>query len=89
MSGILLPENLDLGGASAFAGQLLGLRGENLGLDASAVQRLSGVGLEVLVAAALQWRADGKTLEITGWSEAALQALETLGASPSELFDEV
>ncbi len=89
MSEIPLPENLDLAGAEALAAKLLGLRGEDLGLDASAMQRISGVGLELLISAALQWRADGKSLAVTGWSEPGLQSLQALGANPSELFDEV
>ena len=77
-----------MNGVALLASRLLGHRGEDLTLDAGEVRRLSGLGLEVLVAASLQWRADGKALRFVNWSEAAQAALEGLGAELPDVLPE-
>jgi chemotaxis protein CheX len=84
---IPLPKTLDLGAVSDFATHLLPLRGDALQLDAGAVQKLTGIGLEMLVSTAAQWRADGQTFEIVNWSDAALDAMNALGTDPSDMFE--
>ncbi|WP_268839399.1 STAS domain-containing protein [Rhabdonatronobacter sediminivivens] len=80
-----LPEILDLGGATRVAAQLRELRGQDVQIEAGDLQRLSGIGLEMLVAAQMQWRADGKAFSIANWSEDTIRTLTLLGADPSDL----
>jgi chemotaxis protein CheX len=87
VTSIQLPANLDLGGAAALAVQLLEARGSELALDASGVQRLTGIGLEVLIAAQKQWRSDGCAFSVSGWTDPVLQTLQTLGAVPAYLSE--
>lgn len=86
MPSMPLPETLDLGAASEFAAQLLTQRGSDICLDGSPVRKLSAIGLEMLIAASAQWRADGHAFEISGWSDAAVETMSTLGADPLQLF---
>ncbi len=79
MAALTLPEIIDSKGARVLARQLLERRGGDLVLDGRAVERLGGLGVEVLLAARLQWRADGACLTVSAWSEPARSALETLG----------
>lgn len=85
MVSVPLPEILDLGGATRVAAQLRELRGQDVQIEAGNLQRLSGIGLEMLLAAQVQWRADGKALSIVNWSEDATGTLVLLGADPSNL----
>ena len=75
-----LDEELDLSAAAPLKVALQARRGEALALDASAVQRLGGLCLQVLLAAAEAWRADELALEITEPSEAFSKAVRQLGA---------
>ena len=75
-----LDEELDLAAAAPLKAAILACRGEALQLDASAVQRLGGLCLQVLLAAAEAWRGDGLVLEITGASEPFVRAWRQLGA---------
>lgn len=86
MPSIPLPKTLDLGAVPELAMQLLAQRGDSLMIDAGALQKMTGVGLEVLIAAAAQWRADGQGFEIVNWTDAALATLDALGADPAILF---
>lgn len=85
MVSVPLPEILDLGGATRVAAQLRELRGQDVQIEAGDLQRLSGIGLEMLVAAQMQWRADGKAFSIVNWSEDTTRTLTLLGADPSDL----
>lgn len=87
MPNIPLPKTLDFGAVSDVATQLLALRGDAVQLDAGAVEKLTALGVEMLMSAAAQWRADGHAFAIVNWSEAALDTLMTLGADPSEIFE--
>ena len=76
-----LPEVLDVGVAAALAAQLQALRGQPLTLDASGVQRVGGLSLQVLLSARLTWENDAKPLRVAEPSPAFEEALALYGAS--------
>ena len=78
-----LPAVLDLGQAPALRSELLARRGSALTLDASAVDRLGGLCLQVLLAARRTWEGDGHALAIASASEAFLNQWTAFGADPS------
>lgn len=80
-----LPANLDVTSAAELTTQLKSLRGAPLVLDASAVERVGGLGLQVLLSARLTWAADGETLVVTAPSDAFQDALALSGARPFDL----
>jgi len=59
-----LSEVLDLKAAGPLHAQILGLRGAPLTIDASKVQRLGGLCLQVLLAAEATWRSDDQELTL-------------------------
>lgn len=85
MPALTLPEILDRKAAYELSKTLLEHRGSEIDLDAGGIQRLGAIGVEVLLAAKQQWHAEAIEFQINNWSEAALQALEAIGASP-DLF---
>ena len=77
-----LPAILDLGAAAPLAEELVRLRGQPLTLDASQVERLGGLCLQVLLSARTMWAEDSLRLSIARRSAAFDDAL-ALFASPS------
>ena len=75
-----LPAILDLGAATPLWTNLVATRGAALTLDASRVERLGAPCLQVLMAAAVSWRADGKGFTIADPSPAFLNSLRLMGA---------
>jgi len=59
-----LSEVLDLKAAGPLNEQLLALQGQALILDASKVQRIGGLCLQVLIAAQAAWRADNNDFSV-------------------------
>ena len=82
---IALPAVLDLRAADPLKAQLLAVRGQETALDASAVERLGGLCLQVLLSALQTWRADGQTLTFINVTEAFASQWSALGASASDL----
>ena len=79
--GILrLPAILDLKAASPLAARLLERRNMDLVVDASAVQRLGGQCLQVLLAAQADWAADMNELSFENASPEFCAAIELFGA---------
>ena len=72
---------LDLKAAAPLRAALLDRRGEALTIDASAVQRLGGLCLQVLLGARRAWAEDGRSLEVTPRSAAFDEALGLFGAA--------
>ena len=68
MALLTLPPALDLGAAMPLHALLLAHRGADLDLDAAGVERLGGLGLQLLLAARATWQADGMTLRILNLS---------------------
>jgi chemotaxis protein CheX len=85
---IELPEMLDLRAATPLASQLLTQRGEEVILDASAVQRLGGQCLQILLSARATWELDGTQLRIVDPSPGFVEGLELLGIQPKQLLEE-
>jgi chemotaxis protein CheX len=77
---LTLPPVLDLSAAAALAGELRALRGQPLSLDASRVERLGGLCLQVLISARNSWRADGLAFTVGQRSPTFEEALALSGA---------
>ena len=72
---------LDLGAAERLHARLVELRGQPLEIDASQVERLGGLCLQVLISARNTWRADGQTAAI-GQTSAAFDEAWAMFAAP-------
>lgn len=71
---------LDLNAAAPLAQALSALRGQALVLDGSAVLRLGGPCLQVLLSAKATWEADGRSLTLSQPSAELTAALALMGA---------
>ena len=85
---LVLDETLDLVQAVDLAKTLTTMRGTDLTIDASGVQRVGTQCLQILVSAAASWRADGAKLSIVGSSEDFLEALRLLDLSSTLPIEE-
>jgi chemotaxis protein CheX len=83
---VQLPEALDLPAAVPLAEQLLGCVGEDLVIDARAAQRLGASCLQVLLAAARTWKAEGNSVSLESPSDRFLEDLRLLGFEPETLL---
>ena len=77
---IRLPEILDVVAATALTAELLAMRGRPATLDGSAVQRIGGLCLQVLLAAREAWRSDACSFRIESSSERLVTCLGQMGA---------
>ena len=64
-AAVVLPAVLDIRAAGPLQAEILASRGQALTLDASAVERLGGLCLQVLLSARSTWAADGQALTVT------------------------
>ena len=83
-----LPSVLDLVAASALLEIFMQHRGRAVRLDASAVQRLGGQCLQVLLAARAAWAADAQSFLIENSSPEFTESLEFMGVEPASLSHE-
>ncbi|WP_312597550.1 STAS domain-containing protein [Brevundimonas sp.] len=77
---LVLPEILDLKAAAPLKAELVARRGQDLVLDASGVQRLGGLCLQVLLSAARTWAADGVNLRLGSVSQPLGEQWAAFGA---------
>lgn len=76
-----LPPVLDTASVAALKSGLLELRGGDVAVDAAAVQRIGGLGLQILLSAARTWAADGKSLTFVTPSDSFNEMLRLTGAA--------
>lgn len=88
MTVILLPIRMDLTESLPLTVSIKDAVGQPLRLDASAVEHLGALCLQVLIAAARQWQDDGIPFEISPMSEAFSDALGDFGLPSSVLTQE-
>ena len=82
-AAVVLPAVLDIRAADALKTGILAQRGQPLTLDASAVERLGGLCLQVLLSARATWEADGQPLTVTtGDSTTFSDQWAAFGAAP-------
>ena len=74
-----LPSVLDLNAASGLREQFVGRRGSALRVDASRVERLGGLCLQVLIAAQAAWAEDRNELTFEDLSSELQSGLTTFG----------
>lgn len=79
---LILGSRLDPAAARRLAGELLGRRGRPLRLDGSQVETASALALEVLIAAGLQWQADGQPLDLCDAAPGLADTCLRLGLRP-------
>ena len=77
---------LDLNEASALRGKMLGLRGHSLVVDASAVERVGALCLQVLLAAAKTWEEDKQSFTFAKVSDAFTKTTQLIGINIDHLL---
>ncbi len=77
---------LDLNAASVLHGKLQSLRGSDITVDASAVERCGTQCVQVLVAGAKAWEADKKTFTIGPMSGAFEQTMQLIGVNFEQIL---
>ncbi|MEG2312993.1 STAS domain-containing protein [Brevundimonas sp.] len=82
---ITLPAILDIRAAEPLKSELMQYRGHAVTLDASGVERLGGLCLQILLSAVKTWKADGQALIFLNVSKALNEHWLGFGASPDEL----
>ena len=82
---LVLAERLDLPAVRPLARDLVAGAGSDLTLDAGGVGYLGGLALQLLIAAARRWRADGVRLAVEPRSPSFDDALRIFGVDPAEL----
>ena len=83
-----LADVLDPAGAATLTSQLVALRGQRVVLDASAVERVGGLGLQVLLSARATWEADGRPFAVVTPSVAFQDAVALSGARPFDCLED-
>jgi chemotaxis protein CheX len=78
---VALGDNLDMNAAAPLTAELRAARGAPLALDASAVRRVGGQCLQVLLTAQATWAADGHAFEITTPSPEFAEGVALMGAA--------
>jgi chemotaxis protein CheX len=81
MASVKLPDVVDTASVGALRAAILEHRGGDLELDAGRVQRIGGLGLQVLAAAAATWRADGVSLTLAAASDPFNDMMRLMGAA--------
>lgn len=76
----VLPEALDLAFVASVHRDLLKLRGADLDVDASGVRKVSGLGVQLLLAASTSWEVDGRRFRVLGRSTVMNDALRLTGS---------
>ena len=81
---LILAPVLDLNAAEPLKAELLARRGADLAVDASGVERLGGLCLQVLLSAIRTWRADGVNLAFSAMSDNFADQWAAFGAPAIE-----
>lgn len=84
-----LAQVLDLNAAAPLAAEFLALRGRDVEVDASSVERMGAQCLQVLLSARATWNADGASFSLVTPSDEFASTLALLGAPLDQTFSPV
>jgi chemotaxis protein CheX len=76
---VTLPAELNIRAAAPLVAELLAVRGKDVAIDASQVERAGAQCLQVLLSAVATWSADGHELTVTEPSPAFSDAIDVAG----------
>jgi len=82
---LALHERLDMGAAAPLKAALVAQTGQDIEVDGADVTQLGTLCLQVLMAAARDWRAAGKRFDLADPSAALTQQLSLFGLTPETL----
>lgn len=82
---LVLPPILDLRSADTLKAALVSARGQALTIDASEVERIGGIGLQILLSAIRTWKADAQPLAFVNVAEEFSQQWQSFGAPLNDL----
>ncbi|MGG6896320.1 MULTISPECIES: STAS domain-containing protein [Rhizobium] len=82
---ISLAAVLDLNEASTLRGKLMGMRGSNVVIDASGVERIGALCMQVIMAAAKTWDEDKLSFTFSKVSDAFQKTMQMIGVDISHL----
>lgn len=83
---ISLAKVLDLNEASTLRSKLMGLRGSNVVIDASGVEKVGALCVQVLMAAAKTWDEDKLSFTFTKVSDAFHKTMQLIGINIDHLL---
>ena len=83
---LILPDCLDSSAVTAVRDMLLARRGNAIVVDASQVRRVGAQSLQVLIAAARTWQADGHSYRVTNSSPELLDTIALVGLAHKDLL---
>ncbi|AVA20299.1 MULTISPECIES: STAS domain-containing protein [Rhizobium] len=83
---ISLAAVLDLNEASTLRGKLVGLRGSNVVIDASGVERIGALCVQVIMAAAKTWDEDKLSFTFSKVSDAFQKTMQLIGVDIDHLL---
>jgi chemotaxis protein CheX len=83
---ISLAAVLDLNEAAALRGRLMGLRGSNVVVDASSVERVGALCVQVIMAAARTWDEDKLSFTFSKVSDAFQKTMQLIGVNVDQLL---
>jgi chemotaxis protein CheX len=83
-ASLSLPAVLDLAQADVLKAALLPMRGQSVVIDASRVERLGGLCLQVLISAQQTWAGDGHVLTIDDVSREFADQWKAFGAASAD-----
>ena len=84
-TNLVLPAILDLNAAAPLAAEFLALRGSPVAVDASGVERIGGLCLQVLLSVGVTWAVDNVPVRLAKSSPPFTAALALFGTSPFTL----
>jgi chemotaxis protein CheX len=76
-----LEKVLDLNEASALHGKLMALRGSNVAVDGSVVEKAGALSIQVLMSAAKTWEEDKLSFTFSKMSDALSKTMQLIGVN--------
>ncbi len=77
---------LDLNEATALHGKLMALRGSDIAVDASSVERAGALCVQVLMSAAKSWEEEKRSFTFSKMSDALEKTLQLIGVNYDHLL---
>jgi chemotaxis protein CheX len=81
MKKLSLEKILDLNEASALHGKLMSMRGSDLAIDASSVERCGALCIQVLMSASKTWEQEKLSFKFSKISDALAKTMQLIGVN--------